>query len=452
MTRTVEAVTAALAGGQTSAAALLDGCVGRAGCAGGEGARVFPYGVSAAAHVQAASADMLRSIGVAGPLAGVPVSVKDLFDVQGEVTRAGSRAMPEVVARRDATAITRLRSAGAVFVGRTNMTEFAYSGVGINPHYGTPLNPHDRVAGRIPGGSSSGAAVSVADAMAIAAIGSDTGGSCRIPAALCGIVGFKPTASRIPLQGAVPLSSSYDSIGSLANSVACCATLDAVMAGEEPAPLARRNVRGLRLAVPMRVVLDGMSDAVARAWSRSLTALSAAGAVMEEVAFASWERLGEIGQNGGLVAAEASAWHRNLLSEQPQKYDPRVVSRIRLADAQQPVDYLRMLTLRAELCRSMDGEMAPFDALVMPTVPITAPRVDELEDDEVFFNANRLLLRNPSIANMLNLCSLSVPCHEPGEAPVGLMLFGRHLADRALLETGLAVERLLSPRAEPGRA
>jgi len=339
-----------------------------------------------------------------------------------------------------------------VFVGRTNMTEFAYSGVGINPHYGTPLNPHDRVAGRIPGGSSSGAAVSVADAMAIAAIGSDTGGSCRIPAALCGIVGFKPTASRIPLQGAVPLSSSYDSIGSLANSVACCATLDAVMAGEEPAPLARRNVRGLRLAVPMRVVLDGMSDAVARAWSRSLTALSAAGAVMEEVAFASWERLGEIGQNGGLVAAEASAWHRNLLSEQPQKYDPRVVSRIRLADAQQPVDYLRMLTLRAELCRSMDGEMAPFDALVMPTVPITAPRVDELEDDEVFFNANRLLLRNPSIANMLNLCSLSVPCHEPGEAPVGLMLFGRHLADRALLETGLAVERLLSPRAEPGRA
>ncbi|MCO5399480.1 amidase [Ralstonia soli] len=444
MVQTVEAALRALSGGSATAASLLAACVERICNRGGEGARAFPHGVSMAAQKQAAAVDMLRDQGVAGPLAGLPISVKDLFDVQGDVTRAGaSFVLPEVPARADAVAIARLRAAGAVFVGRTNMTEFAYSGVGINPHYGTPRNPYDRAVGRIPGGSSSGAAVSVTDGMALAAIGSDTGGSCRIPAALCGITGFKPTASRIPLQGAVPLSASYDSVGCLANTVACCAAIDAVMAGDAASPVKPLPLAGVRLAVPTQLVLDGMEDVVARAYQQALGALSAAGALLQEVCFGSWERLADITAHGGLVAAEASAWHGELLAVHADRYDPRVLSRIRLADQQRAADYLRMHAHRAALCRQADEELAQFDAVVLPTVPIIAPRIQDLEGDEAFFNANRLLLRNPAIANMLDLCALSVPCHQPGDAPVGLMLFGRHQTDRHLLALGLSVEAAL---------
>lgn len=454
MERTIATALRQLAAGRASAQSLLAACVERATDPGGEGARVFPHGLNAAARAQAESCDSLREQGVAGPLAGVPVSVKDLFDVQGEVTRAGARVLPGRAASADAPAIARLRAAGAVFVGRTNMTEFAYSGVGINPHYGTPRNPYEREAGRdagrevgrevgrIPGGSSSGAAVSVTDGMALAAIGSDTGGSCRIPAALCGITGFKPTASRIPLQGTVPLSPSYDSVGCLANTVACCAAVDAVMAGEAPltgpAPLG-----GLRFAVPTNLVMDGMSEEVAAVFTRTLRRLSAAGAVLRDVRFDSWNQLADLGAHGGLVAAEASAWHAPLLAEQADRYDPRVLSRIRLADGQRAADYIRTLRRRADLCRHADAELDGFDAVVLPTVPIVAPRIDALDADEAFFSTNRLLLRNPAVANMLDLCALSTPCHAIGDAPVGLMLFGRHLSDRRLLAIGMAIEAAL---------
>lgn len=443
MTATVRAALRQLADGSANAASLLASCVERICNPGGEGARVFPHGVSMAACKQARASDLMREYGVAGPLAGVPVSIKDLFDVQGDVTRAGARMLPEQPAAADAPAIARLRAAGAVFVGRTNMTEFAYSGVGINPHYGTPRNPFDRAGERIPGGSSSGAAVSVTDGMALAAIGSDTGGSCRIPAALCGIAGFKPTASRIPLDGAVPLSPSYDSVGCLANTVACCADIDAVMADDDLTPLAPVPLAGLRLAVPSGFVFDGVSDEVAESFSRALRQLSAAGARLQDVHFDSWDHLAEIGANGGLVAAEASAWHADLLTAHADAYDPRVLSRIHLADAQRASDYVRMLARRAALCRQADAELAGFDAVVLPTVPIMAPRIADLDDDEAFFRINRLLLRNPAIANMLDLCALSVPCHRRGEAPVGLMLFGRHRSDRRLLGIGMGVEAAL---------
>ncbi|MGO4577091.1 amidase [Cupriavidus sp. 2TAF22] len=443
MAPTLEATLHLLASGGANAKSLLASCVERICNPAGEGGRVFPHGVSMAARKQAAACDMLREQGVAGPLAGVPLSVKDLFDVQGDVTRAGARVLPEVPASHDALAIGRLRAAGAVFVGRTNMSEFAYSGVGINPHYGTPRNPFDRSAARIPGGSSAGAAVSVTDGMALAAIGSDTGGSCRIPAALCGITGFKPTASRVPLRGTVPLSSSYDSVGCLASTVACCAAIDAVMAGEDLAALKPVPVAGLRLAVPAGLVLEGMTDEVAQTYKRALCRLSAAGALLRDVWFDSWNSLAEIGADGGLVAAEASAWHGDLMAAHAGRYDPRVLSRIRLADGQRAADYLRMLKRRAALCRQADAELTGFDAVVLPTVPIVAPRIADLDDDEAFFKTNRLLLRNPAIANMLDLCSLSVPCHRPGDAPVGLMLFGRHLADRRLLAIGMGVEKVL---------
>ena len=443
MATTVRAALRQMADGSANAASLLASCVERICNPGGEGARAFPHGVSMAARKQAHASDILREQGVAGPLSGVPISVKDLFDVQGDVTRAGARVLPEQPASADAAAIARLRAAGAVFVGRTNMTEFAYSGVGINPHYGTPRNPYDRTTGRIPGGSSSGAAVSVTDGMALAAIGSDTGGSCRIPAALCVVAGFKPTAKRVPLAGAVPLSPSYDSVGCLANTVACCADIDAVLAGEDAAPLTAAPLAGLRLAVPMGLVFDEVSDEVAEVFSRALRQLSAAGALLQDVRFDAWNGLPELGANGGLVAAEASAWHADLLATRADAYDPRVLSRIRLADGQRAADYLRMAQRRSELCRKADAELAGFDAVVLPTVPIVAPRIADLEDDETFFRVNRLLLRNPAIANMLDLCALSVPCHRHGDAPVGLMLFGRHLSDRRLLTIGMGVEAAL---------
>lgn len=442
----LDSLRARLADGRLDAATLLASCIERIGDASGEGRRAFPHGVSAAAEAQAAASDALRRCGVAGPLSGIPISVKDLFDVQGEVTRAGSRILPEEPAQRDAVAIGRLRAAGAVFVGRTNMTEFAYSGLGINPHFGTPANLYDRSAARIPGGSSSGAAVSVTDGMAAAAIGSDTGGSCRIPAALCGLAGFKPTAARIPLEGAMPLSSSYDSIGTIAPSVACCAALDAIMAGDmEPPPITPQPLNGLRLAIPASIVLDDMDAHVAAAFERAIARLTAAGAIVREVSFDSWQHLATLGQHGGLVAAEAWAWHVGRIKRHADAYDPRVISRIRLGSEHSTAEYLRNRVLRAQLCQQADDELRPFDAIVCPTVPIVAPRIADLDEELVYTSTNRLLLRNPAIANMLDLCALSIPCHARGDAPVGLMLMGRHMSDRQLLAIGAGVEGIVRP-------
>src|SRR5712672_4372866 len=252
--------------------ALVDQCLERIKDAAGEGPRTFLKVYGEDARMAADAYDALRRHGAAPSLfAGIPISVKDLFDVAGDVTTAGSVALRHAPpATRDATAIARLRAAGFIPIGRTNMTEFAFSGLGINPHYDTPRNAYDRQNGRIPGGSSSGAAVSVTDGMAFGAVGTDTGGSCRIPAALCGIVGFKPTAHRVPTQGAFPLSTSLDSVGPLAATVACCAVLDAVLAGEPAADLPAFPVNGLRLAVPQTMVLDNLEPAVARAFEAAL--------------------------------------------------------------------------------------------------------------------------------------------------------------------------------------
>src|SRR4051812_18260304 len=220
--------------GRTSARKLVDTCLAKIADPKGEGQRVFIHVDAEAAIAAAEAMDRLRAANAApSPYAGIPVSIKDLFDIRGQVTRAGSRALEDSApAEADAPAVARLRRAGFIVIGRTNMTEFAYSGIGINPHYGTPKGAWQRDVGHVPGGSSSGGAVAVADGMAHGALGTDTGGSCRIPAAWNGIVGFKPTQRRVPLEGAVPLSSSLDSIGPLARTVACCATMDALLAGE----------------------------------------------------------------------------------------------------------------------------------------------------------------------------------------------------------------------------
>lgn len=445
---TIEQHAADLRAGRTSSAALVEAALERIQAPAGEGARAFTHVYDAQARAAARASDELRAAGLGrSPLDGLPVSIKDLFDVAGETTLAGSVARQgEPAATADAPVVQRLRAAGAVIVGKTNMTEFAFSGLGINPHYGTPLNAWDRTGGRIPGGSSSGAAVSVTDGLSVAGIGSDTGGSVRIPAALCGLVGFKPTARRVPLQGALPLSASLDSIGPIAASVACCAQLDAILSGQDLAPAAA-NLRGLRLAVPLTVALDGMDDHVARSFRAALARLSAAGALVQELELPAFARLATINAKGGLTAAEAWWWHRDLIDRAAAKYDPRVVSRILRGKEISAADYLDVQQARAAWTAEIERAIEGFDALVLPTVPVVAPKVAELvASDDAYFRANGLILRNPTLVNFLDGAALSLPCHEPGTAPVGLMVAGPAMSDRRVLSLGLAMEPVLQPR------
>jgi len=393
------------------------------------------------ALTQARAVDRMRRAGLpAGPLAGLPISVKDLVDVAGYRTRAGSKALADAPpAETDAPIVKRLRAAGAILTGHTNMTEFAFSGLGVNPHYGTPGNPWDR--NRIPGGSSSGAAVSAADGMAAAAIGTDTGGSVRIPAAFCGLAGFKPTRQRSDIRGVVPLSTTLDSIGPLARSISCCALLDAVLAGEPPAPLIPLN--GIRLAAPQTYLLDDLDDAVATAYGRALSALSAAGARIEEVPFKHLSKLPELLKGGGIVTAESFAWHRDLLAAKGDLYDPRVRARLDLGAAMSAADYLAILAAREEQIAVMDQALAPFDAAVFPTVALVAPEIAALEDGETYTRLNLLTLRNPSMANLLNLCCATIPCQAPGDLPVGLSVAGRRHSDAHTLRVALTLETML---------
>ena len=389
----------------------------------------------------AAHADVMRVSGQpVSPLAGLPMSIKDLIDVEGETTMAGSvvlRGHPPATA--DAPVVSRLRSAGAAIIGKTNMTEFAFSGVGINPHLGTPPNPFD--ASRIPGGSSSGAAVSVASGACVAAIGSDTGGSIRIPAALCGLVGFKPTMRRVPTAGIVPLSPTLDTLGPIARTVADCLLVDSLIADHPlvPSPLALSR---LRLAVPEDIVMDDIDDAVAKAFTSTLSRLSAAGAEIIERPMPMFAEARDINRFSPI---ESYAWHQRLLATRESDYDPRVAFRIR-AGAEAPADELKRLhAARAAWIASVERAMAGFDAMLMPTVPILAPRTEALlASDEAFFEANRLLLRNPSLINLLDGCALSLPCHRAGELPVGLMVAGPAMSDARIMSIGLAIERALA--------
>lgn len=437
---------AALRDGRTTSSALVEEALERIGNPSGEGQRTFVKVYADEARAAARASDVLRSAGLSrSALDGLPISIKDLFDVAGETTLAGSVVrVGAPAAAADAEVVRRLQAAGAVIIGRTNMTEFAYSGLGLNPHYGTPLNPWDRATGRIPGGSSSGAAISVADGMAVAGIGSDTGGSVRIPSALCGLAGFKPTARRVSMRGVLPLSTHLDSVGPIAPTVACCAALDAVLSGEMADCPPSFPLHGLRLLAPTTVVLDDMDASVAGAFRRALSALSAAGALVQEMPLPAFARLADINSKGGLTAAEAWAWHRETIEREGERYDPRVLSRIRRGKDMSAADLLDVLQERAAWVAEVESEMAGFDALVMPTVPLVAPSVAELAaSDEAYFRANGLMLRNPAMINFLDGCALSIPCHEPGSAPVGLMVAGAAMSDRRILSIGRGVEACL---------
>lgn len=443
--RTLADTARALAVGETTSRALVEECLERALDPAGEGARAFTQIDVDAARATADAVDRLRKAGThPGPFAGVPIAVKDLFDVTGQVTSAGSRVLSDSPpAQQDAVAVARLRACGFVMVGRNNMTEFAYSGLGMNHHFGTPSNPWRRDERRIPGGSSSGAAVAVADGMVVAALGTDTGGSCRIPAALSGIVGFKPTAIRVPRDGTVPLSPSLDSVGPLASSVACCAILDSILAGGPPAQPEAIGVSGLRIGLVGAYVTNGMDDTVAAAWQRTLGRLSAAGARVVELELDVLGDIPRINARGGLVGAEAYAWHRRLLESKATLYDPWVLQRFEAGRSQSAADYIDTIEARRRVQGVVRARTAAVDVLVAPTVPIVAPRCDDLADVETANRTNLFLLRNPALVNFLDRCAVSLPCHRPGEAPVGLMLVGETGGDRRLLAIASAVEALL---------
>ncbi|PIF91404.1 amidase/aspartyl-tRNA(Asn)/glutamyl-tRNA(Gln) amidotransferase subunit A [Acidovorax sp. 62] len=386
------------------------------------------------------------------PLAGLAISVKDLFDVAGQVTAAGSLALQNApAAASDAPAVARLRAAGGSIVGRTHMVEFAFSGVGTNPHFTTPAAFDARFGAipggaRVPGGSSSGAAVSVASGACFAALGSDTGGSIRIPAAFNGLVGFKSTARLVPTGGAIPLSTTLDTACAMTRSVR-----DAILVHEVLA--ARHAVRSAaplsqwRLAVPATTFLEDLAPEVRTAFQRSLDALQQAGAHIETIDLRETAELGPMQAQGSLAAAESYAWHRPLLAQSAHRYDPRVRSRIERGGTMGAADYIDLQHARQDWINRMQARMASFDALLSPCTPIPAPLMADVAPgearDEAFFKANALVLRNTSVVNMLDGCALSLPCHVRGELPTGLMVWHAGEHDDAVLDIGLRIEELL---------
>ncbi len=448
--RTIQEMAAALDSGATTARALVEAGLARIADPNGEGARAFIRVDADRARATADAMDALRRAGRApSPYAGIPTAFKDLTDIAGETTTAGSKVLQDAPpAKAHAPVAARMFTAGFVSLGRTNMVEFAFGGVGANPHYGTPAAPWDRAnAPRVPGGSSSGSAVAVADGMVPVALGTDTGGSCRIPAACCNVVGYKPTARRVPLTGVLPLSGSLDSIGPIGASVADCAIVDAVYAGETPSVPAAASLSGLRIGLPQSLVLEGTDATVAKGFERACTALATAGARLTEIRLAELNEIPAANAKGGFAASEAEHWHRKLLAEKGDGYDPRVRSRLVLGAAMTAADYLDVLAARARLIAATDAATAEFDVLALPTlVTVPATIAEATANDDNYRRINMLMLRNSNWVNFLDRCAIALPCGEAGGPPVSLMLVGKRMDDARLFAIAAAVEALFAAR------
>ncbi len=452
---TIATLAADLASGATSSRRLVEDALDRIHDPAGEGANAFLSVAADRARATADGIDAIRSAGGAvPPFAGIPFAVKDLCDVAGEVTTAGSTVLADQApATANAPALERVIRAGFIVMGRTNMTEFAFSGLGLNSHFPAPASGWDRATRRIPGGSSSGTGVAVADGLAVVGLGTDTGGSCRIPASFNGIVGYKPTARRVPLDNIVPLSSSLDSVGPLARSVECCAIVDDLFAGGDGSgvPIAR-PAGTLRLGVIKDFVLDGLDGPTAAGFEAALSRLSRAGATVTDVAFPELYELPSINAKGGLATAEAYHWHQQLLTERGDEYDQRVRVRIAAGAAMSAVDYLDVIEARRHLIGIAAERLTGFDAFVLPTVAIVPPSIDSFDRpphgqsvDDYYRVTNLLCLRNTAVGNFLDACSISLPSTPTGEAPVGFMLMGAPLADKALFAVARTIEEILAP-------
>ncbi len=404
--------------------------------------QLYADAARAAAQQRDAEAQAGRSLGA---LHGVCITLKDNIDVAGETTMAGGVVCAvEAPALLDAPVVQRLRDAGAVVLGKTNMSEFAFSGVGINPHHGTPANPADPAHARVPGGSSSGAAVSVALGLAEAGIGTDTGGSIRIPAALCGLVGYKSTQARIPCTGVMELSRTLDTVGSITRSVRACLAVDAVLS-QQPLPIDAANLRGLRFAVPQTLMMDDVDATVSQAFARTLRRISEAGAQVVEIPFTALGDIAALSMPGGFSPIESYAAHHARLERGANQIDHRVVARMMLGKGISAQDYLELHNRRHAWIAAAQQTLHGFNAMLCPTVPMVAPLTEPLlKDDDAFFKVNRLLLRNPSAINYMDGCAWSLPCHETGELPVGLMVSGIAGQDVHLARVALALENLIN--------
>lgn len=447
--RTVTRLLVDLTNGKVSASALVDEALARIQDPNGEGKRAFIRLYENQARALAAAHDMMGESGAPRPLRGIPISVKDLFDIAGETTTAGSIVLRKAEkAGRDARIVARLRAAGAIVIGTTNMSEFAFGGVGTNGHYGTPGNPHDRSL--IPGGSSSGAAVSVADGMCSIAIGTDTGGSVRIPAAFCGLVGFKPTQVRICRQGALPLSRTLDSIGPIGRTAKDCALIDSIMSGDEHTVSAGRPLDRVRFAIPETMVCEGLSPEVADAFTRACKALEKRGARLANV------KMPEIAEapvlNSEFSPTEAYALYRDLLSLRESDFDPRVGKRILLRGSNVAAyQYLDMLERRALLIGKFSRSMQGFDAFLMPTLPFSAPKIASVERDDDYLRINAQIVRNPCVVNQVDGCGVTLPVGSSG-APVGITIAGLQNSDRNILAIAISAEEIFKTSGGPPEA
>ena len=452
MTYVINDVIAALNTNKITARQLVENCLAAIDDPDGEGQRAFISTYHDRARQQADVIDHARKQGWVVPkFAGIPLSVKDLFDEAGIVTKAGSIVLKDAApASQDAIVVARLKAAGFIVIGRTNMTEFAFSGLGTNAHYGTPRSPFERdpnnpKIGRVAGGSSSGSAVSISDQMAVATIGSDTGGSTRAPAAFCGIVGFKPTTDRMPGAGIFPLSTSFDAAGPMGTSVDCCAMLDSLMAGKDGNAEPPFPVKNLRLAIPVGYLFDDLDDHVAQCFAAAIKALSTAGAIIEEMPIAPIEAMRPSNNTKSIVAAEAYALHRDRLeSDAVAQYDPYIAHRLAGGHDISTTDYINMFAARKKVWADVQTMTQHFDALVLPTSPALPPTLDTLDSIAAKTAINARCLRNTSLSNYLDQPTITLPCHGAGTAPVGISLMGSRLHDRRLFAIAAGVEKILN--------
>lgn len=397
----------------------------------------------------AASSKRLREGRSRGLLEGIPVAWKDLFDIAGLPTTAGSIVLADAPpAQEDADVVKALKAAGMIAIGRVNMSEFAFSGLGLNPHYGTPLNPMASDTSRIPGGSSSGSAVAVASGLVPVSIGTDTGGSVRIPSAFNGLVGYKASRGRYSMAGVFPLATSLDSLGPLCRSVQDAIWVDAAMRGHTAPDVVRAGHAGLSLVVPTTIVMDDAESGVVQAFEAALARLNAAGIKMRRQSFPAFEKLFEVmAEYGPLVTAEAFALHHcRLAGPEAARMDHRVVARTRLGERTTLVGYLEILKVREQLIREVSGMLGANEFLAYPTVAHVAPALAPLEaDDELFVKVNGRTLRNTLIGNFLDWCGVSLPCGTGNAGmPVGLLLSAPKGQDERLLTAALALEDIVA--------
>jgi len=445
MSMSISKIAGDLAAGTLTARQHLETCL--AAIDSEDGRRAFITVNADTARAEADRVDADRADGRAlPPYAGVTLSVKDLFDIAGEVTRAGSTVLDDATpAQQDADVVARLRAAGFLIIGRTNMTEFAFSGIGMNPHYGNPRSPWNRDddGGRVAGGSSSGSAVSIADGMAAATIGSDTGGSTRAPAVFCGIVGLKPTAHRMPSGGVYPLSTSFDAAGPMGHSAECCAIMDDIMAGgsgrsETPFPVA-----GLRLAIPRGYLFEDLDPEVATGFDAAVARLSAAGAMISDISLDILEELRPANRPKSIVSAEAYEFHQGMLAERRDGYDPHVATRLDGGSDILAADYIAMHRERSRTCTAVQAITRPFDAMLVPTSPTIPLKIADLDTIEAKMKGSARALRNTALSNYLDRPTITIPCHAQGSAPVGLSLVGSRHHDRRLLAIAAGVEGIV---------